>query len=124
MADLTRRDLGRAAIASTLATIAGVFPALGQGANPIRIGYSMSLSGGLAANGRSSLLAHRIWAEDVNAQGGILGRPVQIVSYDDPVIVKEVVRCRSGGVSDFRVSGVALGVEADVASRRPVSDLT
>ena len=43
----------------------------------------MSLSGGLAANGRSALLAQKIWAEDVNAKGGILGRPVQLVSYDD-----------------------------------------
>ena len=40
------------------------------------------------------------------------------------VVVKEVVRCRSCGVSDFVVAGVALGVEADVANRRPVADLT
>ena len=39
------------------------------------------------------------------------------------VIVKEVVRCRSGGVSDFVVAEVALGVEADVTDRRPISDL-
>ncbi|MDO9710942.1 amino acid ABC transporter substrate-binding protein [Paracraurococcus lichenis] len=81
MTELTRRGLGRAALAGALT--AGAFPAFAQGANPIRIGYSMSLSGGLAANGRSSLLAHRIWAEDVNAKGGLMGRPVQIVSYDD-----------------------------------------
>lgn len=42
---------------------------------------------------------------------------------DEPVIVKEVVRCRSGGVSDFVVAEVALGVEADVTDRRPISDL-
>jgi DNA replication protein DnaC len=40
------------------------------------------------------------------------------------VFVKGVVRCLLGGVSDFRVAGVALGVEADIANRRPVSDLT
>ena len=39
------------------------------------------------------------------------------------VIIKEVVRCSSGGVSDSAVADVALGVEADVTDRRPVSDL-
>ncbi|MFZ4409769.1 MAG: amino acid ABC transporter substrate-binding protein [Paracraurococcus sp.] len=83
MTEMTRRGLGRAAAAGALTYAAGRFPAFAQGANPIRIGYSMSLSGGLAANGRSAQLAQKIWAEDVNARGGILGRPVQLVSYDD-----------------------------------------
>ena len=43
----------------------------------------MSLSGGLTGNGRATQLTHRIWAAEVNARGGILGRPVQIVFYDD-----------------------------------------
>ena len=81
MSEMTRRGLGRAAAAGALAATTG--PAFAQNANPIRIGYSMSLSGGLAANGRSSSLAHKIWAEDVNARGGLLGRPVQLVTYDD-----------------------------------------
>ncbi|MCB4821987.1 amino acid ABC transporter substrate-binding protein [Roseicella aerolata] len=81
MTELTRRGLGRAALAGALT--ASAFPAIAQDSNPIRIGYSMSLSGGLAANGRSALLAQRIWAEDVNARGGLLGRPVQLVTYDD-----------------------------------------
>jgi branched-chain amino acid transport system substrate-binding protein len=79
---MTRRELGRlAAGATVLAAAPGLSYA--QPTNPIRIGYSMSLSGGLAPNGRSSLLAHKIWQEDVNARGGILGRPVELVFYDD-----------------------------------------
>ena len=50
-------------------------------------------------------------------------RPFQTGTVADTVFVKGVVRCLSGGVSDFAVAGVALGVEADVADRRPVSDL-
>src|SRR3954470_5435759 len=50
---------------------------------PIKIGYSMSLTGPLAANGKSALLAQKIWEEDVNAKGGLLGRPVKLVYYDD-----------------------------------------
>src|SRR5262245_47392332 len=50
---------------------------------PIRIGYSMALTGPLAANGKSALLAQKIWEEDINAKGGLLGRPVKLVYYDD-----------------------------------------
>ncbi|MBL6455533.1 amino acid ABC transporter substrate-binding protein [Belnapia sp. T6] len=82
MTRMTRRELGRlAAGATVIAAAPGL--AFAQPANPIRIGYSMSLSGGLAPNGRSSLLAHKIWQEDVNARGGINGRPVELVYYDD-----------------------------------------
>ena len=50
---------------------------------PIRIGFSMALTGGAASNGKVALLAMKIWEEDVNAQGGLLGRPVKLVYYDD-----------------------------------------
>ena len=43
----------------------------------------MPLTGGLAVNGRSGLLAMQIWAEDTNKKGGLLGRPVKLVYYDD-----------------------------------------
>ncbi len=52
-------------------------------AKPIRIGFSMSLTGGVAVNGKQLLLALEIWRDDVNAKGGLLGRPVQFVYYDD-----------------------------------------
>ncbi|MGE2736968.1 amino acid ABC transporter substrate-binding protein [Mycolicibacterium vaccae] len=50
---------------------------------PIRIGYCMSLTGPVAGNARSARLAHDIWCEDVNRAGGLLGRPVQLLCYDD-----------------------------------------
>jgi len=52
-------------------------------AEPIRIGLSMALTGGLAAVGRTGLLAMQIWTEEVNKKGGLLGRPVTLVYYDD-----------------------------------------
>ena len=52
-------------------------------ADPIKIGFSMALTGGGAANGKVALLALKIWEADVNAKGGLLGRPVQLVYYDD-----------------------------------------
>jgi branched-chain amino acid transport system substrate-binding protein len=50
---------------------------------PIKIGYGISQTGGLAPNGKSALLAQQIWQEDVNAKGGLLGRPIKLVYYDD-----------------------------------------
>jgi branched-chain amino acid transport system substrate-binding protein len=58
-------------------------PAAAQTGEPIKIGYSMALSGGLGPNGRSALLAQKIWEEDTNAKGGLLGRPVKLIHYDD-----------------------------------------
>jgi branched-chain amino acid transport system substrate-binding protein len=52
-------------------------------AEPIKIGFSMALTGGLAANGKAALLAMQMWADDVNKKGGLLGRPVKLIHYDD-----------------------------------------
>ena len=51
--------------------------------SPIRIGYCLSLTGALAGNGQSAQLAHEIWRDDVNRSGGLLGRPVELICYDD-----------------------------------------
>src|SRR5258708_31417308 len=50
---------------------------------PIKIGMSMAQTGGLAGAGKSSLLGIEIWRDDVNARGGLLGRKVELVVYDD-----------------------------------------
>ncbi len=50
---------------------------------PIKIGYCLSLSGGLAANGQTARLAHEVWQERVNARGGLLGRDVDLICVDD-----------------------------------------
>jgi len=64
-----------------------ISPALGMPAyaagESIKIGFSMALTGPLAPNGKQALLGAQIWAEEVNAKGGLLGRPVQLVNYDD-----------------------------------------
>jgi branched-chain amino acid transport system substrate-binding protein len=82
MQSITRRQTlaGGAALATAAVAAPSV---LAQSGDPIRIGYGMALTGPLAANGKSALLAQKIWEEDVNAKGGLLGRPVKLVFYDD-----------------------------------------
>src|SRR4051812_4286228 len=50
---------------------------------PIKIGFSVSLTGGLASSGKAHLLSKQIWLDEINAKGGLLGRPVKLVYYDD-----------------------------------------
>jgi branched-chain amino acid transport system substrate-binding protein len=71
------------AISALLAGALVPVSAAAQTGEPVKIGYGMALTGGLAANGKSALLAQKIWEEDVNARGGLLGRPVKLVYYDD-----------------------------------------
>ena len=81
--------VGSIALAMFMALMfAGV--ACAQATGPIKIGYSTSLTGGLAANGKSALLAQRIWEEDTNAKGGMLGRPVKLIYYDDKSSPSEI----------------------------------
>jgi branched-chain amino acid transport system substrate-binding protein len=71
---------------AALALLAGMLlaaPASAQSGEPIKIGYGISQTGGLAANGKSALLAQKIWEDDVNARGGLLGRPVKLIYFDD-----------------------------------------
>jgi branched-chain amino acid transport system substrate-binding protein len=77
----TRRQiLGTAGVAIFSANLPTT--ALAQGA-PIKIGMSMPQTGGLGAGGQAALLALRMWVEDVNAKGGLLGRKVELIAYDD-----------------------------------------
>jgi branched-chain amino acid transport system substrate-binding protein len=80
---------GTTALAILIAVMLGGVACAQSGA-PIKIGYSMSLSGGLAPNGKSALLAQRIWEEETNAKGGMLGRPVKLIYYDDKSSASEI----------------------------------
>src|ERR1700722_5622523 len=77
-------NLGRCLLVAAAIVLAGSASArANDDAKPIRIGFSMSLTGGVAVNGKQLLLALEIWRDDVNAAGGLLGRPVEFVYYDD-----------------------------------------
>src|SRR6476661_724657 len=71
---------------TALAVAAGalfVNAATAQNKEPIKIGFGMAQTGSLAANGKQALLGMKIWEEETNAKGGLLGRPVKLVFYDD-----------------------------------------
>ena len=73
----------RRLIGMALAVLFGLAAAPTYAADPIKVGFSMALTGGVAPNGRQMLIALEIWRDDVNAKGGLLGRLVELVFYDD-----------------------------------------
>ena len=70
-------------VGTLLALAAPAAQAQAPSGEPLKIGYAIAQTGGLAANGKSALLAQKIWEEDTNAKGGLLGRPVKLIYYDD-----------------------------------------
>ena len=54
-----------------------------QAADTIKIGFGMALTGPLAGAGKAALIAMQIWRDDVNGRGGILGKQVELIHYDD-----------------------------------------
>jgi len=76
-----------ACVAGAVAAIAAgamlVGAAFAQSGEPIKIGFGMALTGPLSPNGKQALLGMKIWEEETNAKGGLLGRPVKLVYYDD-----------------------------------------
>ena len=69
--------------AAALAAFGAPAGAQAPSGQPITIGFGMALTGPLAANGKQALLGAKIWEETINKKGGLLGRPVKLVYYDD-----------------------------------------
>jgi branched-chain amino acid transport system substrate-binding protein len=78
-----KHKIPAAILLAACVAFAWVNGAAAQSGEPIKIGFSMAQTGGLGPNGKSALLAEKIWEEDVNAKGGLLGRPVKLIYYDD-----------------------------------------
>ena len=72
----------RRAFAAGLSTLPLIARPSRAEAEPIRIGLGESLTGALAVIGKSGIVAMQIWAEQINASGGLLGRPVKLIYYD------------------------------------------
>ena len=71
------------AVSALLVFSALIVPTVVKAADPVRIGFTMALTGGVAPAGKQVLAALQIWRDDINAKGGLLGRPVELVFYDD-----------------------------------------
>ena len=73
----------RAFVAAFVVALLTLSGASAQSGNPIKIGLSLALTGAGASPSKVINTALDIWRDDVNAKGGLLGRPVELVIYDD-----------------------------------------
>lgn len=90
MTKISRRDFSKLAVGAAAGLAA---PAIWSGANaqsqPIRVGGSACLTGPLSGIS-NMVLGYELWRDDVNAAGGLLGRKVELVIYDDQSSVANV----------------------------------
>jgi branched-chain amino acid transport system substrate-binding protein len=70
-------------LAATLLLPLVYLPQASADVKPIRVGVTVSLSGDYAAPGSEQLKGIEMWAHDLNARGALLGRPVEVIYYDD-----------------------------------------
>jgi branched-chain amino acid transport system substrate-binding protein len=113
---ITRRGVNAGIGAALISPLVAGKAARAQGAAPIKIGFGMALTGPLAANGNQALLGSQIWEEEINAKGGLLGRQVQLIHYDDqsnPSTVPGIyTKLLDVDKADLIISGYATNVVA------------
>jgi branched-chain amino acid transport system substrate-binding protein len=81
---ITRRHVNAGVGAALISPVLARTPTFAQSSGkPIKIGFSMAQTGSLAGAGQQALLGAQIWEEEINAKGGLLGRPVKLIYYDD-----------------------------------------
>ena len=88
------------AVAIALA-VGGVVPATAQG--PIRIGASLSLTGTYAKLGKNQHEGYQLCIKELNAKGGLLGRKLDLVVYDDQSLPPTAVRLYEKLITEDRV---------------------
>jgi branched-chain amino acid transport system substrate-binding protein len=99
---MTAKSLGAVLVASTV-LVASV-PVAAQG--PIRIGASLSLTGTYAKPGKYQQEGYQLCGKELNAKGGLLGRKVEFVVYDDQSMPATGVRLYEKLITDDKVDAV------------------
>lgn len=99
---MTPKALGALVVA--LAVAIGSVPATAQG--PIKIGASLSLTGTYAKLGKNQHEGYQLCQKDLNARGGLLGRKVEFVVYDDQSMPATAVRLYEKLITEDKVDGV------------------
>ncbi len=90
---------------------------------PIKIGGSLAITGPLADNAAWVKRGYEYWAEKVNKSGGLLGRPVELVIYDDEGKPDKAVQLLEKAITVDKVDLLLGGYAgASVAAQMPVAE--
>jgi len=99
---MTSKILG-ALIAALAVLAAGIS---GEAQGPIRIGASLSLTGTYAKLGKNQHEGYKLCEKDLNAKGGLLGRKIEFVVYDDQSTPATAVRLYEKLITEDKVEGL------------------
>ena len=90
-------------------------PALAESDAPITVGFAMSVTGPLAPNGKQALAGAKIWEEETNAKGGLLGRlssSPTTINQTRPMFPESYTKLLDVDKVDLVVSGYATNMVA------------
>jgi branched-chain amino acid transport system substrate-binding protein len=90
---------------AVLALLGVIGPGRGEGKSkqPIRIGASISETGIYAGVAQYAVRGYRLYVDRLNKRGGLLGRPVELIVYDDQSSTATAVRLYEKLISEDRV---------------------
>ncbi len=77
------------ALAAAIIASFGMMPV--QAAEPIPIGFHAPQTGFAASDGKSAALGAELAVEQVNAEGGVMGRKLELIVYDDQAEPKQAI---------------------------------
>lgn len=105
---MRRASLWLGAVMVLLLVAGGAPSVLGQ-APPIKFGFFAPLTGPAAPDGTSSRNGAQMAVDEINAAGGVLGRPLELVVYDDRLAASEAVAIAHRLIERDRVVAVIAG---------------
>jgi branched-chain amino acid transport system substrate-binding protein len=82
-AKITRRSVSKFLLASAIGSVSGPFSLHAQSNKPIKLGASLSMSGKFSDSATFQREGYEIYVSEVNASGGIGGRMLELIAYDD-----------------------------------------
>lgn len=109
----TRRYFGRIAFTVSLVAVAIFGFTSAGGSGPIKIGFFAPESGFAAADGQSAYDSAKLAVADINKAGGINGRQIQLINYDDASDAKQAVSIATRLVTQDKVDAVVSGSYSD-----------
>lgn len=96
-------------ILALVAVAVAALPTAGQPAPPIKFGFFAPLTGPAAPDGTSSRNGAQMATDEINAAGGVLGRSLELIVYDDRLSASEAVAIAHRLVERDRVVAVVAG---------------
>ena len=83
--------LKRSLLVTLTAALALLLPSYARG-EKIKVGFPIILSGGGALFGEPAMKGAQMYVEEINAAGGVLGRPIELIVRDTKGNADEAVR--------------------------------